>query len=85
VAEAIFAGKNKKQFAAEQMRARLALPFAIFSRFTKDVFMREGPGDAGNRKGQQSQPDNLNSEGHLKNRGDLDISSCLGWRFTILA
>jgi len=68
VAEAVFASKYKEQLPAEQMRARLALSFAEFPRFTKDFFMRQRPRNAGNGKGQQSQPDDLNSEGHLLKR-----------------
>ena len=64
VAEAVFAGKNREQFAAQQMRAGLALSFAVCPRLAQDVFMSDGPGDASNGQGQQEQPNNLNSEGH---------------------
>jgi hypothetical protein len=66
VAEAVFAGENRKQLAAEQMRARFALPFAVCPRLAKDVFMSNRPGDAGNGQSEQEQPYHLGSQRHSR-------------------
>jgi len=45
----VLAGKQVKEFSLKKRLAFLAFFYAIFPRFTKNFFMRDRPGDAGNR------------------------------------
>jgi hypothetical protein len=59
MAEAILAGKQIKEFAAEHRSGLGAFFQAILARLTKDLFVGHGPGDACNRNSQNQQPCDL--------------------------
>ena len=62
VAETVFAGEQIKKFAPGESACLAGLPLTIFSRFTKDFFVGDGPGNAGDGNGQHEEPDQLDSE-----------------------
>lgn len=64
MAEAEFAGKQKKELTAGGVGMALALADAIFAGLAKDFFMRHGPGDAGNRERKRKKPYELQRERH---------------------
>jgi hypothetical protein len=68
--EAIFAGEQVEEFALYQRRGFLAAALTIFARFAKDLFMRDRPGDTGDRNRQNEQPDDLGRERHLGSMRD---------------
>ena len=59
VAEAIFAGKKVKEFALDNHAAFLASRNAEFSRLSKNFFVRDCPGDAGDGNGKNEKPGKL--------------------------
>lgn len=64
MAEAEFAGEEKKELAASGVGMALTLADAIFARLTEDLFVRHGPGDAGNRERKRKKPYELQRERH---------------------
>jgi len=64
MAEAELAGKEEKKLAAHGVAMDLALADAIFAGLTEDLFMRDGPGDAGNGERERKKPYELQSERH---------------------
>lgn len=64
MAEAEFAGEEEEKLAASGVGIALTLTDAIFARLTEDLFMRHGPGDAGNRQREHKEPHELQREGH---------------------
>jgi hypothetical protein len=64
MAEAILARKNIKEFALIQPRTFLAFIEAQVSRFAKDFFVRNRPGNTGNRNGKDEQPYYLQTQSH---------------------
>jgi len=64
MAEAELAGKEEKKLAADGVAMDLALADAIFAGLTEDLFMRDGPGDAGNGERERKKPYELQSERH---------------------
>jgi len=64
MAEAEFAGKEEKEFAARGIGMALTLADAIFARLAEDLFMCDGPGDAGNGQGERKKPYELQRERH---------------------
>ena len=48
MAEALLAGKNKKELSLQKSGTELALPNAVIAWFLEDFFVRQGPGNAGN-------------------------------------
>ena len=64
MAEAEFAGKEEEKLAAYAVGMALTLADAIFARFTEDLFMRHGPGDAGDGEGERKKPYELQCERH---------------------
>lgn len=64
MAEAEFASEEEEKLAASGVGMALTLPDAIFARLAEDLFMRHGPGDAGNRKRKRKKPYELQRERH---------------------
>lgn len=64
MAEAEFAGKEEKKLAARGAGMALTLANAIFARLAEDLFMRDGPGDAGDGKRERKKPYELQRERH---------------------
>jgi len=64
MAEAEFAGEEEIKFAAQQVAMALTLANAVFARFAENLFMRDRPGNAGDRDGQHEQRDDLYGERH---------------------
>jgi len=64
VAEAVFAGEDVKKLSLHQSAAFLALALAEFARLPEDLFVRDRPGNARDRQGQQQQPNDLDTEAH---------------------
>ena len=64
MAEAEFAGKEEEKFAAGGTGMALTLADAIFAGLAEDLFMRYGPGDAGNGEGKRKKPYELQRERH---------------------
>lgn len=64
MAEAEFARKEEEKLAAGGAGMALTLADAIFARLTEDLFMRHGPGDAGNRERKHKKPYELQRERH---------------------
>ncbi|SRR5579871_3962047 len=64
MAEAKLAGKEEKELAAGGVGMALTLADAIFTRLAEDLFMRDGPGDAGNGKRERKKPYELQRERH---------------------
>ena len=64
MAEAELAGKEEKKLAADWVAMDLALADAIFAGLTEDLFMRHGPGDAGDGESERKKPYELQSERH---------------------
>jgi hypothetical protein len=59
VAETIFAGEEVKEFALEDESARFAVRDAEVMEFPNDFFVRDGPRNGCNRKGDNKQIQNL--------------------------
>ena len=59
VAEAVLAGEDEEEFAPQEAGILFALADAVVSSFSADLFVGDGPGDGGNGKGQQKQPEDL--------------------------
>ena len=57
VAETVFAGEQIKKLAPGKSACLARLALTIFSRLTKDFFVSDGPGNAGDGNGQHEQPD----------------------------
>ena len=64
MAEAELAGKQEEKFAASGAGMALTLADAIFAGLAEDLFMRDGPGDAGDGERQGKKPYELQSERH---------------------
>ncbi len=64
MAEAEFAGKEEEKFAAGGARMALTLADAKFAWLAEDLFMRYGPGDAGDGKRERKKPYELQRERH---------------------
>jgi len=64
MAEAEFAGEEEEKLAASGVGMDLTLAYAIFAGLTEDFFMRDGPGDAGNRERERKKPYELQCERH---------------------
>jgi hypothetical protein len=64
MAEAEFAGKQKKELAARGVGMALTLANAIFARLAEDLFMRDGPRDAGDGESERKKPYELQRERH---------------------
>ncbi len=62
--KAEFAGKQKEELAASRAGMALTLADAIFARLTEDLFMSDGPRDAGNGQGERKKPYELQCERH---------------------
>ena len=67
VAEAVFAGEEVEKFARYKAAAVLALIFAPVARLAEDLFVGDGPGDAGHGKREDEEVGELlfESHGHL--------------------
>ena len=61
MAEAVFAGKKVKEFALPDGAAVPASFDTITTGFPKNLFMRDGPCDAGNGDCQNKKPEQLSS------------------------
>ena len=59
VAETVFASEKVKEFALEDEPARFAVRDAEVMEFSNDFFMRDGPGNGCNGKGNDKQRENL--------------------------
>jgi hypothetical protein len=64
MAETELAGKEEEKFAARGAGMALTLAYAIFARLTEDLFMSDGPGDAGNGEREREKPYELQRERH---------------------
>lgn len=64
MAKAEFAGEEEKELAASRVGMALTLAGAIFARLAEDLFMRYGPGDAGNGERERKKPYELQRERH---------------------
>lgn len=64
VAEAEFAGEEEEKLAASGVGMALTLADAVFAGLAEDLFMRHGPGDAGNRERERKKPHELQRERH---------------------
>jgi hypothetical protein len=64
VAEAEFAGKQKKELAARGVGMAVTLANAIFARLAEDFLVCYGPGNAGDRKRERKKPYELQRERH---------------------
>lgn len=64
MAEAVLAGEDEKELSPEQTAVLFALTDAVLARLPEDLFVSDGPGDAGDGNGQQEQPDNLQIKRH---------------------
>ena len=53
MAEAEFAGKEKKELAAGRVGMALTLADAVLARLAENLFVRDRPGNAGDGKGQR--------------------------------
>jgi len=62
VGEAVLAGEQVKKLSLWECRRTLALPLAVLPRLTKNLFMRDCPSDAGDRKREQQQRRSLMGE-----------------------
>jgi len=67
VAEAVFAGKEIEKFAWDEAAAVLALVLAPVAGLAEDLFVGDGPGDAGHGKREDEEVGELlfESHGHL--------------------
>lgn len=59
MAEAIFTSENEEELPDPEAAVLLAFADAVIARLAEDLFMGNGPGDAGDGNGQQEQPDDL--------------------------
>lgn len=64
MAEAEFAGKEEEKLAAGRVGMALTLADTIFARLAEDLFMRHGPGNAGDGKRERKKPYELQGERH---------------------
>lgn len=64
MAETEFTGKEEEKLAAGGAGMALTLANTIFARLTEDLFMRYGPGDAGDRERKRKKPHELQRERH---------------------
>ncbi len=64
MAEAEFAGEEEEKLSARRAGMALTLADAIFAGLAEDLFMRYGPGDAGNGEGKRKKPYELQRERH---------------------
>ncbi len=64
MAEAELARKEEKELAASRVGMALTLAGAVFARLAEDLFMRYGPGDAGNGERERKKPYELQRERH---------------------
>lgn len=64
MAEAEFAGEEEEKLAARGVGMALTLADAIFTRLAEDLFVRHGPGDAGDRESERKKPYELQRERH---------------------
>ncbi|MCU1322373.1 MAG: hypothetical protein JWM43_2022 [Acidobacteriaceae bacterium] len=72
VAEAVLASEKVEEFAGDQGLAVLASVFAPLAGFAEDLFVGDGPGDAGDGDRQQKKIRDLAGQGHQHGgRGDL--------------
>ena len=62
MAEAILAGEEIEEFSLIPTPAILTAPLAVLTRFAKDLFVRNRPGDARNRNRQQKKLDDLKTQ-----------------------
>lgn len=58
-AKTIFAGKQVEEFTPQEGSGALALSFAIFPGFKKDLFVGHRPGDTGDGNGKDKEPGKL--------------------------
>jgi hypothetical protein len=67
VAKAVFAGEEIEKFARDEAAAVLALVFAPVAGLAEDLFVGDGPGDAGHGKREDEEVGELllESHGHL--------------------
>ena len=59
VTETVFAGEKVKKLPSPDSRRRLALIFAVITRFSEYFLVSDGPCDAGNRDRQNQKPQQL--------------------------
>jgi len=64
MAEAELAGEEEEKFPASGAGMAFTLAGAIFTRLAEDLFMRYGPGDAGNGQRKRKKPYELQRERH---------------------
>jgi hypothetical protein len=64
MAEAKFASKEEEKLSARRAGMALTLANAIFARLTEDLFMRDGPRDAGDGESERKKPYELQRERH---------------------
>jgi hypothetical protein len=64
MAEAELAGKEEKKLAASGIGMDLTLADTIFAGLAENFFMRDGPGDAGDRERERKKPYELQRERH---------------------
>jgi hypothetical protein len=64
MAEAEFAGEEEEKLAARGVGMALTLANAIFARLAEDLFMRDGPRDAGDGESERKKPYELQRERH---------------------
>jgi hypothetical protein len=64
VTKAEFAGKQEEKLAARRIGVDLTLANTICARLAEDLFMRHGPGDAGDRERKRKKPHELQGERH---------------------
>ncbi len=75
VAETVFAGKEVEKFAWDEAAAVLALIFAPVTGLAEDLFVGDGPGDAGDGKREDEEVGELLLESHRHLSGIQSASS----------
>jgi hypothetical protein len=64
--EAVFASEDEEEFSPNQAVVIFALANAVIPEFSKNLFMSDGPGDAGNRNRKQEEPHDLQRKRHTQ-------------------
>jgi len=64
MAKTIFASEEVEEFPFVKRLRTAANLLAVFSGFTENLFVRNGPSDAGNRNGDEEKVDNLGDKWH---------------------
>jgi hypothetical protein len=64
--EAVFASEDEEEFSPNQAVVIFALANAVIPEFSKNLFMSDGPGDAGNGNRKQEEPHDLQRKRHTQ-------------------